>query len=167
DTGRWAFEYPVVEGGINGILKPLSVPLNALPVGENVYSDYLSYGGALKFWAKVDGLPQGIWGYTLPAMSKRVVELPLHAADGHSITSLTVQLGLAVTDPARVNLRVSLIGTDGNSSTLASDAAAASNLLTAPAAALGAATTLRVEMENLTTTDYVSLTNLGLHIKVE
>ena len=167
DTGEWAFEQPVVDGALRNIVRTVGAPLDSLPPGSFDYSDYLQYGGGLKFHARVTGLEWGIWGCVAPAHGQGSIDIPFRAAPGRRINALTLNLAWAINDPAKIEASVTVTDGAGRTLELAPDIKAAGQTLAVPAAALGSSDTIHIAIKNLTGNDLTVLTNFNAHSSVE
>lgn len=165
--GLWAFENRTVESALRPILDALQAPLDSLPAGNYSYRDYLPYGGALKFKARIEGFQEGRWGFILPAQGQGTIDVPIRAAEGGRITRMSVTASWGEVNTAKIDASLSLVAADGTLTPLASDVRAASKTLALPETALGQAVTLRVTCRNLTGQTLTILTNLSIQIHVE
>lgn len=165
--GLWAFENRMVESVLRPILDALQMTWDSLPAGDYSYRDYLPYGGALKFKARVEGFQRGRWGFTLPAQGQGTIDVPIRAAEGRRITRMSVSVNWGEVNTAKIDASLSLLTADGTFIPLASDVRAASKPLSLPETAWGPSVTLRIMCRNLTGEALTILTNLNLQIHVE
>ncbi|WP_303056324.1 DUF4838 domain-containing protein [Victivallis vadensis] len=108
-VGRFAFEYPMVEGELNQIRMGLQADLLNLPEGNSRFGGSLMWGGGVKFYAVTDNMRPDMWGYLVPAGGTGTLKLPLQAAAGRRITGLNIW---CVPDKAETDLYVVADGTE-------------------------------------------------------
>jgi len=161
------FAKRVADISLGGTLKTISVPLDALPPGDHTYNDLLNYGGALKFRGTVSGMKSNSDGYALAGGADGTVSLPIKAAPGNKIVSLTVKMGFSFFDPALLSARVEWIDDGGETVTLASNLKETEGCLTLSQSLSTSSGTLKITLKSLTTQDYTVLSWFAIKVKVE
>lgn len=153
--------------GLNGSLipytNPFMVPLEALPAGKHSYIDKMYHGGPSKFHATLTGIKTEEWGHRATA-GKGLYTIPIKAAAGHCIKSLKVTVRSIGTEKV-VKHEATLTTANGDyvfapKPFLGKAIEIPANLLDCPQA------TLKIEIENLTTTEPYCLNGLEFEVEV-
>jgi hypothetical protein len=166
DLGKWAFEYDrVVVPNIKTVNGALKTDLEALPAGENVFSDRFNMGGAIKFFGTLSGFRSGLWGYSLATNAGGTVELPLKAAAGHKITSASVKW--SISKPENYSGTLSVVSDKGGEKVLSKDVKEMTQGVTIPADDLGGTIRLKLALLNTNYEGGTALTGVRVDAKVE
>lgn len=168
EYGSIVFENPRVHKVLDGRYDTLAMPLKDLPIGTHAYSDYLPYGGSIKFHTESKtGFSGGIWGINLSAYGTGVMTVPLGATAGATLTDATVSLGLtSYVDSCTLSL--SVIDAGANEYVLASDAATARSTCTIPAAVFDhQPLTLKLTLTNPGSSTIIAITNWTMDLTAQ
>ena len=163
--GKWAFEQRIATQTIDSVARSLNVDLAALPVGKQMFNDEFNMGGAIKFYAKMQGWQVGMWGYSLPVNGSGEMEIPLKAAEGHRITSARVQWSMA--NPQRVVGTLSVVSDDGAERVLTDDVQQMIKGVDVPAEALGGVVRLKLRLLSQYHDPSIVLTGCNIEAQVE
>ncbi|MBC7529679.1 MAG: hypothetical protein H7308_19295 [Chthonomonadaceae bacterium] len=106
-------------------------------------------------------------GYALAGGADGTVSLPIKAAPGNKIVSLTVKMGFSFFDPALLSARVEWIDDGGETVTLASNLKETEGCLTLSQSLPTSSGTLKITLKSLTTQDYTVLSWFAVKVKVE
>jgi hypothetical protein len=148
DMGKWAFEQRSTAPAIRSLTHTLSMDLEALPPGKQVFNDNLMFGGAVKFFAQVKGFRPGMWGFLLPANAKwaGTLDLPVRAQKGHQITAMRVQW--KIVHPEQIAGALSYVTDQGAEKVLTTDTKQMVQGVDLPAEALGSTLRLKLHMRD-------------------
>jgi hypothetical protein len=164
--GLWAFQNAVLKYSLQGIYLPINLNLGDLRAGQHEYSEYLWWGGCLKYYADMTGLllwPAGI--YLSPGVHG-VIDLPIRAQNGRTIASLTVKIGWR-TAASGLAAKISVVKPDGTTVVVAPNLAAATGDVTIPWDLLGQQVRLRIECDNLLTSQILVMNQFTAKITVQ
>jgi len=167
DQGGWCFERRILRPEIDRILGPLRLDLAALPPGEHVWSAPANHGGAVKFFATIQGFDQGMWGYGLGINRKGELRLPLGAAPGGRLAAATLRLGIGSREGLGLKVRVEA-ASSGKTVTLAEGLDNCRQPLVLPGELLSAGpVVLSLLAENWGHEPQTVLTSIKLEMRVE